>query len=207
MKRMIFIILNLILSSCILHKPNFYGNYEYNGIYGVYHGIELFPNSTFTYRWRFGLIGGVSLGTYKIQDGNLILIGGKKPEPIITVEEKTNGNRDSIYIKVIDFESTPLGLAAVKINDQTMTFTDIDGKTVSIKNGNIDQIKVSYLGLNLPEYKCTHPNSNYFVFKINHSLDRNVYFDSLKVGLFHDKIFLKHGIGFIGSDIILKKTN
>jgi hypothetical protein len=60
------------------------------------------------------------------------LIGEKKPEPIITVEEKNNGNRDSIYIEVTNFERTPLGLAAVKINNQNITFTDIAGKTISI---------------------------------------------------------------------------
>ena len=132
MKKIFIVILNLMLNSCIIHKPNFYGNYEYNGVYGIYHGIEIFQNSTFSYRWRVWLNSGESIGTYKIQNGNLILIGEKKPEPIITVEEKNNGNRDSIYIEVTNFERTPLGLAAVKINNQNITFTDIAGKTISI---------------------------------------------------------------------------
>ena len=156
------------------------GKYQWNGVYGVGSIIKLEADQTFEYNWQTGLIGGTSIGTWKIE-GNKITLNSDLQPPEKGIQnfeiiETTKNESDSLSIKVLgpDNENVPFANCVLKQDTLTVTgaSSDFQGE-VMLPKLEADSLIISFIGYKTIRHTLDSSVSNY-IFKME---ERNEYYE------------------------------
>ena len=130
---LIIVVGNFLFTGCVQTKENLYGNYSYEGIYGVASELNLQEDS-FKLKWQQGLNHGVILGTWKYDHKSIVLyntsISGNTEFNVI---KSYNITQSKILIEVYDEYLYPVFLATGELvvdNDTLIATSDTLGKIV-----------------------------------------------------------------------------
>jgi len=127
MKQIYYFFLLFIFASCGILRPNktpeIAGVYSWYGVYGVGAEITLEADSTFTYEWYQGLIGGTTSGKWKQNGNTLILNSDLQPEDAIQsckVIEVSSTPSEQVRIDIVDQNGMPLPFTYCMLKDDSI---------------------------------------------------------------------------------------
>lgn len=199
-------ILSFIFTGCLSGKRNVEGTYHYSPIFEIGYELLIDSNNTFVFSWLAGLNTGKTTGTWRKKGSNFILNGGTKPpKRKIIVEESLQGNIDSVYLDVRNFDMEPVEGGVVVINNERISLSNLHGSAVVRRKESVRKINVYIPFLDVSQYKVKKPLSNHFKIWVYTIRDNEIYFENAKVKIRHDKLIIPIK-PFSKRKIILKKV-
>lgn len=170
------------------------GKYQWHGIYGVTANITLNEDSTFVYIWQQGLIGGTTIGNWRLDNNILTLNSFKQPQDEgkyrINSQQETKSNE--YKIQIFDESNIPLPFVHCSIFKDSVlvqaTHSNQNGVCILKRSNQENILKFSYIGLKTAEIRTSELLGNEFSITLREGNNFYEYFTNRKWKLARGKI-------------------
>jgi len=166
-----------------LDQTQIFGKYQWNGVYGIASNITLNKDNTFVYHWQEGLIEGKTLGTWHLQENNILILNSERQEEKrkayeISYFQKSNIGQYKIEIK--DENENLLPFAACALIRDSIIISGTESNESGICKLDItseaNTLEISYIGYSTIKLPISELKANEFSFTMFKSDDYYKYF-------------------------------